>query len=132
MITERTTMRLSLTALFAIFLAPLSSCFDAPKPECAFACGAQNSCPTDYRCAGDGWCKRSDIAENFVCGPVSLIDGSTPDAPAVDGGPDAAEADAALFDAAVPDAALPDAARPDAALPDAGAPDAEIPDAAPV
>ena len=116
-------MRFSLIALFAISLAPLSSCFDAPKPECAFACGAQNSCPTDYRCAGDGWCKRSDVSEGFVCGPVSLIDGSTPDAPAVD---------AALPDAALPDADLPDAALPDAARPDAGAPDAEIPDAAAV
>lgn len=114
---------LSLVALFFLSLSA-TACFSSPKPECAFACGDEASCPSGYRCVSDGWCKRDDVAESFTCSAVSLLDGATSDALDIDAALiDAASEDAALVDAAV-DATPVDATPIDAAV------DADI-DAAP-
>lgn len=54
------------------------SCFEKPEPACALLCGADNACPTGYECRADGWCKRSDIEDSFVCqvDAPPTIDGS--------------------------------------------------------
>lgn len=103
--------------LFAVFTAlTLAACYDTPRPACAFYCGQDDACPEDYRCASDGWCKRTDTADDFSCGPAAP--GLDPDAAP---GPDAALPDAMTSSDAMPiDAALLDAALPDAA-PDANA-----------
>lgn len=96
--------RRSLALIAALAAAAMTSaaCFDAPTPACAFYCSAAGECPDGYACASDQWCKRSDLADNYQCGP----------------GP----ADAAPPPS--PDASQPDAGPPDAAAPDAGPPDA--------
>ncbi|WP_428268073.1 hypothetical protein [Haliangium sp.] len=92
-------LRLAMAAALCLLAG---GCFDAPTPACNFLCGADQACPDGYRCATDGWCKRTDIADDYVCD-----------------------------DTVTPDAAPPDAAPPDAAPPDAEPPDAELPDAMP-
>ncbi len=116
-------------ALLAAIVAPallLGACFSTPEPECAFACGQNSVCPDKYRCAGDGWCKRNDVAEDFVCSTTPLIDASKPT-------PDSANLDASLVDAGG-DATAPDASPLDAMAPDAAdaAPAPDAADAAPV
>lgn len=94
--------------------AVLTGCYDTPQPECAFLCGAGDSCPEGYACAGDGWCKRPDIAQDFQCAPPvpdAAVDASIADA-GPDGGPDGG--DAAVIDAGPADAA-PDGAADAAA-----------------
>ena len=70
-------------------LVALSACFEAPEPDCAFACAQDKSCPDGYRCTTDGWCKRNDLPGRFQCNPASLIDGATVDVMSADAGPDA-------------------------------------------
>ena len=71
------------------------SCFETPKPDCAFACGAGQNCPEGYHCSGDGWCKRDGVADDLSCSSVPLLDAARPDA-AVDAmTPDAGDPDAA-------------------------------------
>jgi hypothetical protein len=122
----------------ALIAALLASCYDTPRPECAFLCGEGSACPDGYECASDGWCKRSDVDPSFVCevddgdddaavNDAATGDGPTGDAPTGDGGAtDAPPGDAADGDAAPPiDAAPPvDAGRPriDAAPPVDAAP----------
>jgi hypothetical protein len=69
----------------------LASCYSTPNPECAFLCGEADSCPDNYSCATDGWCKRNDITPDYDCM------GTTVDAPVVDTTPliDAPTIDAA-------------------------------------
>jgi hypothetical protein len=105
-------------ALLAVLLLAAASCFSKPRPECALRCGDDDACPADYRCVADGWCKRNDVAEGFVCetGSNPAIDASPIDAPipsdgelpdgasaidAAPGSPDAAPADAAPADATI-------------------------------
>lgn len=38
----------------ALLLMP--ACYDPPKPECGFRCGAGDACPDDYVCGGDRYC----------------------------------------------------------------------------
>lgn len=120
-------------AALAISVA-VSACFDKPKPECTFLCGTNDACPDGYSCRSDGWCKRSDVADDYACSSPPAVDAAVSiDGASADAGADAAPADAAP-DAApgTPDAMpTPDAATPDAAIPDAATPDAAIPDAAP-
>lgn len=84
----------------------LAGCFKTPKPECAFRCGEEGACPSDYSCASDGWCKRADLPDSHTCEAPPDDDAGTSDA-AVDAAVDAA------FDAA-PDG-MPDADTTDAA-----------------
>ena len=94
-------------ALAALFLV---GCYDAPRPPCAFLCGAGGSCPTDYQCAGDGWCKREDLSPEYVCDPAHQLDAAPIDAAPVDAAPvDAAPADASAADAVPGDATPADA-----------------------
>ncbi len=97
-----------LTLLAALAAAATSAaCFDAPTPACAFYCSAAGECPDGYACASDQWCKRSDLADSYECGP-GPADAAPPPNP----------------DASTPDAGPPDANSPDAAAPDASSPDA--------
>jgi hypothetical protein len=110
--------------LLAALLALTGGCYDTPRPACAFFCGADGACPDGYRCAGDGWCKRMDVADGFVC--AALPDAApSRDAP----GPapsDAAASDASPVDAAPVDPA--DAMPTDPEVPDASLIDASFPD----
>jgi hypothetical protein len=122
-----------LLSLFAAtFGMGATGCFDRPKPECAFLCGADNACPDGYSCAADNWCKRTDVSPTFDC-TGGVVDANTTDAPPTPDAPitpDAAPADAATGpDAMPPDAMPPDAMPPDAMPPDAMPPDAMPPDA---
>lgn len=122
------------TTLLALLALPLAGCYETPRPACAFYCSADGACPEGYRCAGDGWCKRMDVAESFACGAsppdAAVVDGAPVDALPADAMPDGA-ADAAALDAAASDASLPDAAPIDALPIDASASDASFPDPAP-
>lgn len=46
-----------LACLLAL-LVPLAlgGCFDPDEPPCAFSCGDNGACPTDYMCLSDGFC----------------------------------------------------------------------------
>ncbi len=124
--THSPTQRFALLLFALLMMSPgLAGCFTAPEPECAFACGEDKNCPSGYRCAGDGWCKRNDVDESFVCSTVSLVDAAA-------GGDGNVDLDAALIDAAPADAALIDAAVIDAAPIDAAIIDAAPIDAAPI
>lgn len=122
-----TTTALINTALTATLAALVTGCFDPPKPACAFLCGTDSSCPSGYTCAGDGWCKRDDVAPSFVCEP-GTVDAAVADAPATD----AAEVDAAEVDAAMVDAGTTDAGEVDATSIDASVPRLEIITASPL
>lgn len=60
----------------------LAACYETPKPECAFSCARENTCPGGYVCADDRWCKRKG-QENVNCGS-SLVDAAV-DAPSASG-----------------------------------------------
>jgi hypothetical protein len=78
---------------FPVLVFTLGACYSTPTPECAFLCGADSACPGGYACASDGWCKRADLPDDFVC-QARPADAAVVDGP-VDGGIDAA-ADAAV------------------------------------
>ena len=61
----------------------LGSCYSTPNPQCAFLCGEANSCPDNYSCATDGWCKRNDINPDFDC-MGTTVDARVVDAPIID------------------------------------------------
>lgn len=84
-----------LTSLFtlSLVLASGASCFSTPQAKCAFECGSEGQCPSDYFCAADHWCKLEGTAQSFDCG-LALVD--------------AAAVDAVLFDAKTSDAPTPD------------------------
>jgi len=122
-------MRSTSFAFLTTLVIALSAgaCFDKPKPECAFLCGAGDACPDGYSCRSDSWCKRTDVADDYVCMPGTADAAVSIDGAAGDAGPDATPADAAP-DAApgTPDARpTPDALPPDAMI-DAMSPDAMI------
>ncbi len=84
-----------LTSLFtlSLVLASGAGCFSTPQAKCAFECGSEGQCPSDYFCAADHWCKLEGTAQSFDCG-LALVD--------------AASVDAVLFDAKTSDASTPD------------------------
>lgn len=112
-------MKLSAVANLLLVLA-LAGCYETPKPACAFGCGQDGACPSGYSCRADGWCKLTDVSDDFVCAPPvpdsapPSPDGSV-DASLADAG-DAGDLDAAAFDAAPFDAPPPDASAADAML----------------
>ena len=87
---------------YTFVLAVVAGCYDDPRPACAFLCSEDQTCPADYACAPDGWCKRDDVSPEFVCDPQQPgIDATAIDAPALDApAPDAPPDDASLLDAA--------------------------------
>jgi hypothetical protein len=85
------------TLVLALLCFTAPACFEEPKPECAFACSAEDECPEDYRCVSDGWCKRNDIPFEYACSPASLLDAAAFDSARADADPaDADPADADL------------------------------------
>ena len=49
-------------------LALAAGCFGQPvEDECRVRCGDGEACPEDYRCAADGFCHPSELAEPRVC-----------------------------------------------------------------
>lgn len=92
-----------LTFVAAVAAGLAAGCFEAPKPNCAFLCGTDSSCPGGYTCAADGWCKRADLPATFAC--ETGLDAAVADAADPDAEVDAADIDAAEIDAAV-DAAI--------------------------
>jgi hypothetical protein len=71
-------------------LCALPGCFEPDQPPCAYACGDNGLCPTDYQCLPDGYC-------HLHGQPGSCL---YPDASAAltDGGPDLAQAGDASHD----------------------------------
>lgn len=67
-----------LIAAAALGAALITSCFKKPTPDCAFLCGADQSCPDGYFCATDGACKRDGLPDTFDCGFVAPPDASPP------------------------------------------------------
>src|SRR5713101_3037762 len=70
-------------------LVLMCACFEKPKPNCAFLCGAQGACPTDYRCGGDSRCHLLVNGSPQACDDTlpldaSLVDAAQPDAPQPD------------------------------------------------
>ena len=50
-----------------------ADCYD--RPTCSFRCGPQSSCPYEYECASDGWCKLKGTPDNYQCsGHVPEVD----------------------------------------------------------
>lgn len=68
----------SLIAAAALGASLLTGCFSKPTPDCAFLCGAGQSCPDGYFCASDGACKKDGLADGFDCGFVAPADASPP------------------------------------------------------
>ncbi len=104
-------MRAETTLILLLAAVAAGGCFDVPKPDVAFLCGAANACPDDYECRADGCCHRVG-STGGVCA-ADAIDAAASDAPenppdAAAGSPDAA---LVIFDAAPPDAEV-DAAQP--------------------
>ena len=58
-----------------------SNCYE--RPTCSFRCAPDNSCPYEYSCAPDGWCKLKGTSPTYQCSGQF-----------VDAGPPAAEAEA--------------------------------------
>lgn len=118
-------MRSLLIAGALLACAALAGCYDTPRPDCAFLCAEGDVCPEGYFCAGDGWCKRDGVAEDFMC-TLPIPDAAVADASAPDAG-DAAAGDAAPGDAA-PDATpgTPDATPTPDAVPPPDAPDVTV------
>lgn len=65
-------------------------CFEPEEPACGFACGEEEACPENYRCAPDGWCKRDDVDDDHPCGELGDAGASDADAPDT-AAPDAGE-----------------------------------------
>jgi len=78
---------------FVLGLFAFAACYETPRPPCAFLCGNDNSCPSSYFCASDGWCKADGVADGLVCDPT-VNDASVVDGPAPDGSIDASDLDA--------------------------------------
>ena len=64
-----------------------SACYETPRPDCAFECGPEASCPEGYSCQAEtGWCKLDDAPESLECEPSLVeadeddVDAGTPDA----------------------------------------------------
>ena len=123
----------SLAAGLALAVTLTAGCFEAPRPECAFLCGQNDTCPEGYTCRGDGWCKREGVADDLDCGQVAVDAGDAAVlVAAVDAAPvDAGQNDAGQDDAGLDDAGLDDAGPDDAGLDDAGLDDAGPDDAGP-
>ena len=52
-----------------------SACYETPRPDCAFECGPDESCPEGYSCEDEsGWCKLDDAPASTTCEP-SLVEG---------------------------------------------------------
>lgn len=47
-------------------IAVSASCYDVPKPDCGFRCGAAG-CPEGYTCGSDDRCRRTDAPPDLVC-----------------------------------------------------------------
>ena len=77
----------------AILLATLAlaACYDIPRPECGFVCGANNACPDGYTC-GLGVC-RLDTGTPFFCPEVEPPDAERPGVQARAPEPDEREVD---------------------------------------
>lgn len=60
----------------------LASCYDRPKPNCAFLCGNGAACPEGYACGEDGRCHL--VIQNgqlAACEDTLPVDGAVADAP---------------------------------------------------
>ncbi|MBP9088786.1 MAG: hypothetical protein KBG15_21865 [Kofleriaceae bacterium] len=84
--------RIRYLAASAVLL--LVGCFKSPTPECSFACGPNNACPSAYSCAADNYCHLR-LANNQLgaCNfPVDalVVDAAVVDTVVVDAQPDAA------------------------------------------
>ncbi len=71
-------------ALFGTTLL-VAACYD--RPTCSFRCGSDNSCPYEYFCATDGWCKLKGTADDHYCGEAPEPDAAPPDAGSADASP---------------------------------------------
>ena len=56
-----------------------AACYETPRPDCAFQCGADGECPEGYSCNQDGWCVLDTAPEAVECGP-DLTDDDDADA----------------------------------------------------
>ena len=73
-------MRRTVTAVAFCIIAIFgfaSACYD--RPTCSFRCGEDSTCPYEYFCATDGWCKLKGTAQGHVCdgevpGPDAGVD----------------------------------------------------------
>jgi hypothetical protein len=94
---------------FLVLSMLLAGCYETPKPDCLFLCGAGDACPDGYQCAAtDNRCHRVESGGGLaVCTEPLPIDAAGP-------------IDSSLFDASSIDASLVDATPIDSApAPDA-------------
>jgi hypothetical protein len=94
-------MRLSSLAFLLAVTVAAAGCYETPKPNCAFLCGAAAECPDDYMCGGDGRCHLVMSGGALAtCEEPIPVDASESDAPIdvadFDAGPDA------MIDSGVP------------------------------
>jgi hypothetical protein len=67
-------------AVVLLALVSLASCYETPRPSCAFRCGPMSQCPTDYVCnPSDSICHLVDNEAEATCPPET-----TPDAREID------------------------------------------------
>jgi hypothetical protein len=66
-------------------LGGLAACYDTPRPECGFTCGANGSCPDGYVCGGNDRCRLPSVEDADCPGRAD----AGPDGPPVDGRIDA-------------------------------------------
>ena len=65
--------------LFALVLGAvvLGGCYQTPKPDCGFTCGAGGACPTDYTCHEDNRCRPTSLG-SAPCQEVFEARGNDP------------------------------------------------------
>lgn len=124
----------AVAAAGASLIAP--GCYEVPKPDCGFVCGAGGACPADYTCnAADNRCHYIGASPSLVCptfdasvdAPADAARDALPDAPidaVVDAPIDAPPIDAPPIDAPPIDAPPVDAPPIDAPPVDAPSIDA--------
>ena len=113
---------IAIALLVGLAGAIVVACYDLPRPDCGFGCGANHACPDDYTCASDHYCHRIGAPASLVCGPpdAAIAGEATNDAlnDAVDAvdAVDAIDAVDAVDSAVIDDAAIGDAAIDGAAM----------------